>query len=121
MIVTNEDMLICDLAETYHVLDYKSLPVKLVATLSVGLRLNSRIKMEIAGLKYETRDILLGCIADRIGLLLWGQSLDGQKGINKPTSILESLMGNTEEKDIVAFDSIEAFKKTYERLTRGEK
>lgn len=48
MIVTDEDSLICDLAETYHVFNYRELPVKLLATLSVGLRADSRIKLKIS-------------------------------------------------------------------------
>ncbi len=38
MISRDEDALICDLAETYQIYNYKSLPARLVATLSVGLR-----------------------------------------------------------------------------------
>ena len=38
MIKTDEDALICDLAETYQIYDYKSLPAYMVATFSVGLR-----------------------------------------------------------------------------------
>ena len=47
MIKTDEDALICDLAETYQIYDYKSLPAYMVATFSVGLRENSRIKMKL--------------------------------------------------------------------------
>ena len=36
MIKTDEDALICDLAETYQIYDYKSLPAYMVATFSVG-------------------------------------------------------------------------------------
>ena len=48
MIKTDEDALICDLAETYQIYDYKSLPAYMVATFSVGLRENSRIKMKLS-------------------------------------------------------------------------
>lgn len=43
MILTDEDALICDLAETYHVLDYRSLPLLTAATLASGLRSDARI------------------------------------------------------------------------------
>ena len=36
MIFTDEEALICDLAETYQIFDYRSLPVRTVATLSAG-------------------------------------------------------------------------------------
>lgn len=40
--------MICDLAEYYHIYDYKQLPVETLAILVYGLRDNSRIKMIIA-------------------------------------------------------------------------
>ena len=38
MIATDEDALICDFAETYHIYDYRSLDVEYAATLAYGLR-----------------------------------------------------------------------------------
>jgi len=43
MIATDEDALVCDLAETYHVLDYRMLPLKTAAALASGLRSDARI------------------------------------------------------------------------------
>lgn len=43
MIATDEDALICDLAETYHVFDYRGLPLKTAAALASGLRNDARI------------------------------------------------------------------------------
>ena len=43
MIAIDEDALICDLAETYQIYDYRRLPVQTVAVFSLGLRDNSRI------------------------------------------------------------------------------
>lgn len=43
MMNISEDALICDLAETYHIYDMRSLPLRTVATLSAGLREDSRI------------------------------------------------------------------------------
>ena len=51
MLNLDKDALLCDLAETYHIYDYKSLPCKMVATFSCGLRADSRIKMKIAGIE----------------------------------------------------------------------
>ena len=49
MLKTDEDALICDLAETYHIYDWQSYPLGLIATLAAGLRDDSRIKMRLAG------------------------------------------------------------------------
>ena len=71
MLEADEDALICDLAETYGIFDYESLPVKLVATLAVGLRGDSRIKMKISGAVLSQRDLILSQIADYAALNVW--------------------------------------------------
>ena len=38
MLNAGEDELVCDFAETYHILDLRALPVPLAATLAWGLR-----------------------------------------------------------------------------------
>ena len=50
MVKTDKDAWMCDLAETYHIYDYESLPLSKVAIFSVGLRANSRIKMKMQGI-----------------------------------------------------------------------
>lgn len=49
MLALDESALICDLAETYGVLNYRALPAEIAATLCAGLRDNSRIKMKCGG------------------------------------------------------------------------
>lgn len=85
MINLDESALICDLAETYHVLDYRSHPVKLVAALSAGLRENSRIMMRLAEMPVEPELMLLATIADRIEMFRYGFS-DKKEA---PVSIVE--------------------------------
>ncbi len=43
MLAADEDALVCDLAETYGLLDYRAHGARLVATLAVGLRPYARI------------------------------------------------------------------------------
>ena len=59
MISLDESALICDFAETYHILDYRALPLKLAAVLACGLRDDSRIKMKLAGMKLNPETMLL--------------------------------------------------------------
>ena len=82
MIEFDEDALICDLAETYQIYDYRSLPVKLVATLSAGLREDSRIKMAAAELPAKQDTLLLATIADRVEAFRYGFTEDASKGKN---------------------------------------
>lgn len=114
MIRTDEDALICDLAETYHIYDYKRLPLKTVAALSAGLRDDSRVKMKLSGAVAPTDTMLLAAVADRLSLLVWMKTKDGSKGRNKPKSILDSFNGK--ESNISAYISGEDFMKEREKL-----
>lgn len=87
----DEDALICDLAETYHIYDFKTLPTMLVASLSVGLREDSRIKMKISGAKAPAEIILLASMVDKLSLLVWAKTKDAEKGRNRPKSLLSVL------------------------------
>lgn len=53
MILTDEDALICDLAETYNVLDYRALPVRTTAALASGLRADARIFESLRKKQYK--------------------------------------------------------------------
>lgn len=93
MLSVNEDALICDLAETYGILDYRALPVRLLATLAAGLRDDSRIKMQFRGEKIPQNTLLLASAVDRLAWLCWTQTEDGQNGTNLPPSIVSLLTG----------------------------
>ncbi len=119
MIATDEDALICDLAETYHIYDYRSLSPVQIATFSVGLRDDSRIKMKLRGINFPTNTMLLAAIVDRLSILVWHKTKDGQKGRNKPKSILEAMVQTEEkEKDYEVFDTPEAFEAAMARINK---
>lgn len=101
--------LICDLAETYGILNYRALPVETLAALSAGLRENSRIKMKLSGVKIQSDIMLFAAMVDRLTFLVWSKTKDAERGINKPKSIVDILTGNIRESDIVAFDTAEEF------------
>lgn len=114
MVREDEDALICDFAETYHIYDYKRLPVKLASALAVGLRDDSRIKMRLSGASAPTDIMLLAAAVDRLSLLVWAQTNDAQKGRNRPKSILESF--TVKETNTTTFESGEEFIKEREKL-----
>ena len=95
MINLDESALICDLAETYHIYDYRSLPVKLVATLSAGLRDNSRIKLKAAGSPVGLETVILAAIADNLSMLRLGFSKDKPRD---PFLFTEAIRGDKNEK-----------------------
>lgn len=117
MIGADEHSLICDFAETYHVFDYKSLPVRLAATLAAGLREDSRIKLKLADMEVSPDTFLLAAIADRLGIMIWQRTKDGEKNRNRPKSIIESL--KPKKSEVSVFKTGEDFMKAREKLLKG--
>lgn len=117
MIATDREAVICDLAETYHIYDYQSLPCKTVAIFACGLRKDSRIKMKLAGTKETLDKMLLASISDHLATLVWFNSKDGAKGINRPKSILQEMIVTEPKEDgLVLYDSGEEFMKAWHEL-----
>lgn len=121
MIAADEDALICDFAETYHVFDWRGLPVSTAAVLAWGLGEDSRIKMAIMGARVSLNTQLLARLTDDLNLLVWAKSRDGQRGVNRPKSILEFLTGAGDARsEVQAFRSAEEFERAWERLRKEE-
>lgn len=118
MISADRDALVCDLAETYGIFDFRALPVSLLATLAVGLRDDSRIKMRLAGAKATRSELLLAAAVDRLSMLLWAQTEDGRNGVNRPQSVFSVIQG-AEKKDgpVEAFETAAAFEAEWARIT----
>lgn len=120
MIATDRDALICDMAETYGIFDLRALPVSLLATLAVGLRGNSRIKMRLSETTATTSDVMLAAAVDRLSMLVWMQSEDGRRGVNRPKSLVKIISGEKREEGadgVRAFDSPVDFEAEWARIT----
>lgn len=110
----NEDALICDFAETYHILDWRALPVKLAAILACGLRGGSRSVQLLIGSKATDEQLLLAAVADGVKLISW--QLGGDKK-NRPESIVQRL---TETKPkAVGFATAEEFRAWHKEHMEG--
>lgn len=122
MIRTDEDALICDLAETYQIYDYKQLPLKTVAVFSYGLRENSRIKMKMSQNNATFDTMLLAGINDRLSQLIWFKTEDGQKRKNRPQSIVDVLNGTIQSsgKSSLSFNSGKEFEERRNQLINGK-
>lgn len=116
MLRLDEDAVICDLAETYHIYDWRSLPLNLVATFCYGLGQNSRIKRKLSKMEVTTEELLLMNIADCLSILVWQNTKDGQKGTNRPKLFTEQL--NKKHDDTLTFNSVEEFELMREALLR---
>ena len=110
-----EDELICDLAETYHLFNYRELSSRLVATLCFGLRDDSRVKMKLSGSKITLTQTLMARMVDELSFQSWAQTKDGQKNRNRPESVLKAL---TEEKqdETVSFITVEDFERAWKEI-----
>ena len=116
MLATDEDAVVCDLAETYGIFDYHSLPSTYIATLAVGLRDDARIKLKMSQTAYPLKTMLLASAVDRLSLLVWAKTKDAEKHRNRPKSVLEELMKKPES-DIVSFEDPKAFDDAWKELT----
>ena len=111
MISIGEDELICDFAETYHVINWRELPPSLAAVLACGLPDGSRIKRKLAGCKLTLEQTLTALMLDNLRFILWTKTKDALKGRNKPESIYKKLAGLEKKprEELETFDSPEAF------------
>ena len=122
MLALDRGALICDIAETYHVIDITSLPVPMLATLAVGLRDDSRICMKMSGGSITKQEMLAAATLDRLTTLCLTQSKDGAHGRNRPKSVLSAMAGegNNEHSLIVrpvAYDSPEDFDRAWSEVS----
>ena len=116
MMALDEDALICDLAETYHIYDYRSLPLKTVATLSAGLRDDSRIKLKAADTSVGLDTVILAAIADNLTMLRAGMS---SKNKGEPFLFSEALRSEKKTQKARGFRTAEEFEAALKRI-RGE-
>ena len=120
MLERSEDSLICDLAETYHIYDMRSFKASYIAILAAGLREDSRVMMLFSGNKIRPSLLLQAASLDKLALLWWAETKDGQKNRNRPESVVESLTKEnkqTEEPPIV-FESAEEFNRAREEMLK---
>ena len=101
--------MICDLAETYRIYDYRALPVKTLAVLVCGLGDDSRVGRKLSGL--PSNGVLLAVIADRLTNLAWMLSGDKQE----PSYFL---LGKKKSKN-EGFDSPDEFMNRWSAINKG--
>lgn len=120
LIALGEDLLLCDMAETYGIYDIESFKPSYIGTLAEGLRDNSRIKMKLSGANISTDRMLAAYTADRLANIVWMLSEDGHNGQDRPKSILSAMLdGETKEKnDIVAYGTPEEFEEAMKKYER---
>ena len=121
MVAADEDALVCDFAETYHIYDWRGLPARYAAVLACGFRDDSRIMMAMRKQKISTEMMHNAAKVDALNLLVWMQTKDGAKNRNRPQSIMAHLSGmaKTDSDKIAAFDTVAAFEARRKELLEG--
>ena len=110
--------MICDLAETYRIFNYREVPVKTLGILVSGLRADSRVRMKQADLNVPLNTVLLAKLYDDFELYLWSMTKDGEHNRNRPESIADKLLDNdeTDKDDYKGFDTPEELKKARAKI-----
>ena len=108
--------MICDLAETYHMFNYKEYSPGLVGTLVFGLRDTSRTKMFLIGSNISIDRIIQAKIADELSFISWTKTKDAQRGKGRPKSICQQLLGVTKKEEYVTFDSMDEFRQMWDAI-----
>ena len=123
MIDFDEAALICDLAETYHIYDYRSLPVQTVATLSAGLRDNSRIKMAAADVAVTQDTLLLATIADLVDAVIYMFADESSKRSYKRLNAVSAVLGEEQKENksgVKGFATVEELEAALASFETGE-
>lgn len=118
MIAVDENALICDMAETYQVYDYRRVPGRLLGILAAGLGPNTRIKQKINGVRGTITEVLLAQIVDGVNWLVWSKTKDAERGKNKPKSVASEFFVSEDKKKTKGM-TIEDFEKIREKVTGG--
>lgn len=114
-----EDEMVCDLAETYGIYDYRKFEPLYIATLVSGLRTDSRVVMKMQGVTATNEEILSAMAVDGINTLVWMHTEDAEHGRNRPESIREILLNTKKNKKVASFDTLEDFEKRRQEIING--
>ena len=114
------DALVCDMAETYRVYDFRSVPLRTLATLAAGLGPESRVMRRVSGMQATRAEVILATIADGINTLVWMKTKDGRKGRNRPKRIIDAILGKVREQDApVGFATADEFEEARRKIMEG--
>lgn len=105
--------MICDLAETYGIYDYKAMKPSLIATLAVGLPESSRIMRKYSGVNLTMNQMLLSLIVDGINIGNWQRA--GGKRNKRPQSIFQKLTKPEKKDELMSFRTPEEFEEWRKR------
>lgn len=103
--------MICDLAEYYHILNYRELSSDLVATLILGLSENSRTKRFFSNTIATIEQIMLAHIADNLRFISWTKTKNAKGKYNEKSfvKILNGEYKKESDDELVSFATVEEY------------
>ena len=110
MLELDRTALYCDLAETYHVYGFDSLPLEEIAMLASGLREDSRIKQKMGGVSYVPIFAINAMIADNLTLIRHGMANDSRE----PFLFTDLIYKKNKARE--GFESSDDFKKAWANI-----
>lgn len=103
----SEDLMICDLAQYYHILDYTQIKPNILASLVIGLPDDSRVMRKISGSKLGYKDSVLALIFDALQIIAYNQG--HKRGAAKPESFYKKLTTEEVKEEYEEFSSPEQY------------
>lgn len=107
------------MAETYHVLNWRGLPLRTAAILAAGLHQDSRCFRKVNNQKLRSDQYPQLAILDELRLIRWSQTKDGAKGRNRPPSILEEMLKAGSKPKVTSFRTMEEFEARRKQIIEG--
>lgn len=116
MLAKHKNALICDLAETYRIYDWRRVPVKTLGIFAAGLRPDSRVVLEQVGEDFSTDTMILASIADTTRYIL--HAFGAKKGDPLPPSLVEALRHKDEVQEEQRFRTGDDFDAARDAILR---
>lgn len=111
MLAHHKSELVCDLAEYYHIYDYRGVPAQMLGTLAVGLRDESRIGMIRRSEKADPETMMLARLYDLLVAVFSKKGADIK-------SIAEQLTVVDKQSDYQCFKSGDDFMRRWSDINR---
>lgn len=116
----DNDALICDFMQYYHIRDMMSEGIRRAAVLACGLPEESRIMRKLRGQKISAEFLYKAAILDTVRSIEHAYyQAHSRRRLTKPKSILGEILGSEKNTDVKAFSSKEEFEKARERFIKG--
>ena len=78
--------------------------------------------MAMSDVNIQQDTLILASIADSLSFIAWSKTKDAEKGWNRPNSLVNVLLGKTDEDTgIVTYQSAEEYEKARVRILKGDK